>query len=202
LVLGKHKILDWCNERNVITDRSEVTQLQGEILELAEATQINAIPAYTPIHIETLLEDIKSIRQATSELGLNDLATFTSYNRTSIYNSKLEIYELAIRDLLTERTSVTENVRLLKVKKPDYLENSKWEFKLLEHGIGAKILDKGWLGKFQSTVVRLNPGDSLEVLLRQVTSFGYDRKSIHTDYEVLKVHNILPGDSRKQADLI
>lgn len=202
LVLGKHKILDWCNERNVITDRSEVTQLQGEILELAEATQINAIPAYTPIHIEMLLEDIKSIRQATSELGLNDLATFTSYNRTSIYNSKLEISELAIRDLLTERTSVTENVRILKVKKPDYLENSKWEFKLLEHGIGAKILDKGWLGKFQSTVVRLNSGDSLEVLLRQVTSFGYDRKPIHTDYEVLKVHNILPGDSRKQADLI
>ena len=49
----------------------------------------------------------------------------------------------------------------LKIKKPDYLGTSRWEFKHNDRTLEARIEDVEWLSKFQSRIVDVRPGDSI-----------------------------------------
>lgn len=201
LVAAKHKILNWCGERDEIRSREEVKQLQDEVHALAEASDVKVIPAYAPIELTTLLSDITTIKDALSHLAANDAASFTSVEGQSKYNPKLHFSEAIIQELVTRETIPTEGERIIKVKKPDYLGNSKWEFKYAGHGIEAKIMDAAWLQRFQSNLEPLNPGDSLRVLLREEVAYGYDSEIVNIDYTVLKVLDILPGFKAIQTTL-
>jgi hypothetical protein len=193
LIAAKHKILDWCGQRDEIGSREEVKQLQDEVHALAEASDVKVNPAYAPIELTTLLSDITAIREALSHLAANDAASFTSAEGQSIYNRRLHVSEAMVQELVTRETIPTESERIVKVKKPDYLGTSKWEFKYAGHAIEAKILDVLWLQRFQSNLEPLNPGDSLRVILREEVAYGYDSEIVNIDYTVLKVLDILPG---------
>lgn len=193
LIAAKHKILDWCGQRDEIGSRDEVKQLQDEVHALAEASDVKVIPAYAPIELTTLLSDITAIREALSHLAANDAASFTSAEGQSIYNRRLHVSEAMVQELVTRETIPTESERIVKVKKPDYLGTSKWEFKYAGHAIEAKILDVVWLQRFQSNLEPLSPGDSLRVILREEVAYGYDSEIVNIDYTVLKVLDVLPG---------
>jgi hypothetical protein len=201
LISAKHKILDWCGERDEIQSREEVKQLQDEVHALAEASDIKVIPAYAPIELTTLLSDITAIKDALSNLAANDNASFTSADGQSIYNRRLHVSEAIVQELVTRETIPTEGERIIKVKKPDYLGTSKWEFKYAGHAVEAKILDAAWLHRFQSNLEPLSPGDSLRVILREVVAYGYDSEIVSIDYTVLKVLDILPGLRAVQTTL-
>lgn len=201
LIAAKHKILDWCSQRNEIGSREEVKQLQDEVHALAEASDVKVIPAYAPIELTTLLSDITAIREALSHLAANDAASFTSAEGQSIYNRRLHVSEAMVQELVTRETIPTESERIVKVKKPDYLGTSKWEFKYAGHAIEAKILDVMWLQRFQSNLEPLNPGDSLRVILREEVAYGYDSEIVSIVYTVLKVLDILPGLRAIQTSL-
>lgn len=201
LIAAKHKILDWCGQREEIGSREEVKQLQDEVHALAEASDVKVIPAYAPIELTTLLSDITAIREALSHLAANDAASFSSAEGQSIYNRRLHISEAMVQELVTRETIPTESERIVKVKKPDYLGTSKWEFKYAGHAIEAKILDVAWLQRFQSNLEPLNPGDSLRVILREEVAYGYDSEIVNIDYTVLKVLDVLPGLRAVQTSL-
>ena len=201
LIAAKHKILDWCAQRDAIGSREEVKQLRDEVHALAEASDVKVIPAYAPIELTTLLSYITAIREALSHLAANDAASFTSVEGQSIYNRRLHISEAMVQELVTRETIPTEGERIVKVKKPDYLGNSKWEFKYAGRAIEAKILDVHWLQRFQSNVEPLKPGDSLRVTLREDVAYGYDSEIVNIDYTVLKVLATLPGLSAIQTTL-
>lgn len=201
LVVAKHKILNWCGERDEIRSREEVRQLQDEVHALAEASDVKVIPAYAPIELTTLLSDITTIKDALSHLEAHDAASLTSAEGQSRYNRRLHFSEGIIQELITRETIPTEGERIIKVKKPDYLGNSKWEFKYAGHAIEAKILDAAWLLRFQSNLEPLNPGDSLRVLLREEVAYGYNSEIVNVDYTVLKVLDILPGNKAIQTTL-
>ena len=71
LVAAKHKILDWCADRTDIKSREEVKQLQADVHELAEASDVKLLPAYAPLEVPTLLADIAAIHAALSFLAAN-----------------------------------------------------------------------------------------------------------------------------------
>jgi len=202
LIVAKHKILDWCSQRDEIGSREEVKRLQDEVHALAEASDVKVIPSCAPIEMTTLLSHITAIREALSHLAANDAASFTSAEGQSIYNRRLHVSEAVIQELVTRETIPTENERIVKVKKPDYLGTSKWEFKYAGHAIEAKIVDTVWLQRFQNNLVNLRPGDSLRVTLREVVAFGYNGEIVSIDYTVIKVLDILPGLRAVQPTLI
>ena len=103
----------------------------------------------------------------------------------------LTVSEDVVRELITRETIASEGERILKVKKPDYLGSSKWGFKYGGHMIEAKVLDSGWLNRFQNTLELVHPGDSLRVAHREVVSYGYDNEIVHTDYEVVEVVEVI-----------
>lgn len=201
LVAAKHKILDWCGERDEIGNRDEVKQLQTDLHELAEASDVKLLPAYAPMELPTLLADIGAIREALSYLAANDEASFTSVEGQSKYNPKLHVSEAIVQELVTREKISSKGEKIIKIKKPDFLGNSKWEFKYAGRAIEAKMLDQAWLQRYQGNQQPLNPGDSLRVILSEEVSYGYDSEIVHIEYEVLEVLDVLPGLKAMQAPL-
>ena len=202
LLKGKHKILDWCSNRNEITTREEVKQLENDLQLLAESTNIKQIPAYSSINTANLLTDIAEIKNALNYLGADDQATLRSPEGISQYNPKLVVPDRIVQEIVTRETLASTSERIIKVKKPDYLSQSRWVFKYSGHMIEAKISDADWLLKFQSKEVHLQPGDSLKALLREEVSYGYDSEIVHTEYEVVKVMGVIRGLSNTQQTIL
>lgn len=202
LFKAKHKLLDWCSERDKITNRKEVKHLEAELHKLAEESDIKLIPAYAQMETATLLSDINSVNNALDCLSQNDLATFTSPQGSSTYNPNLTVSPGIVQELITRETIPTEGVRILKVKKPDYLGNSKWGFKYGQHMIEAKVLDNDWVMKFQNNHHSLNPGDSLKVILREEVAYGYDNEIVYAEYEVLEVLEVIRGARGVQGTIL
>ena len=198
---AKHKILDWCSKRNEIKERGEIKQLEGEILELAKKTDIRLLPAYVPIETGTLLSDISSIKSSVANLEEGDTATLASDEGKSEFNKTLAISEDVVRELMTKETIVSKGERILKVKKPDYLGNSKWIFKHSGRLIDAKISDEVWLREFQTKMVTVQPSDSLRAEVKEETLYGYDNEIVRTNYEILKVIEVIPGPKSIQENL-
>lgn len=195
LVIAKHKILDWCEERTTIDNYAEVKKLGNDIKNLAQETDIKLLPAYGQIDTPNLLSGIAKIRDAVSPLDANDKATFSSPNRTSKFNPNLIVTDAIIKEIVTKTTLTNKGEKIIKVKKPDYLGSSKWTFKYGNSTIEAKINHHEWLGKFQSGKILLTPGDSLRVTLYEAVMYGFDNEVVHTDYEVLTVHEVVYGPS-------
>lgn len=201
LVAAKHKILDWCGERDEIGSRGEVKQLQSDLHELAEASDVKLLPAYASIELPILLEDIGAIREALSYLAANDEASFTSAEGQSKYNQKLHFSDAIVQELVTREKIPSKGEKIIKIKKPDFLGNSKWEFKYAGRAIEAKMLDQSWIQRYQGNQQPLNPGDSLRVILTEEVSYGYDSEIVHIEYEVLEVLDVLPGLKAIQTPL-
>lgn len=202
LYMAKHKVIDWCSEKKEIKDREELKQLEGDILQLAEKTDINHLPAYAPIKTETLLADINLIQESLQYLGEGDNAVYTSPEGLSKFNPKLSVSQNMVRDILTRETIQTTGIRILKVKKPDYLGISKWSFKYMGHPIEASISDANWLSRFQNRMELVQPGDSIKANVQEIVSYGYDGEIVHTDYEVLEVIEVLHAPQIVQGDLL
>lgn len=201
LVAAKHKILDWCGERTEIVNLEEVKQLQSDIHKLAEQSDVKLLPAYAPIAIPTLLADITAVHQSLSYLAANDEAMLSSTEGQSKFNAEFEVSQAMVQELVTREKIAAKGERIVKIKKPDYLGTSKWEFKYAGRAIEAKILHKEWLQRFQTNQVSLNPGDSLRVILNEEVSYGYDSEIVQTDYEVVEVIEVLPGFRAIQTPL-
>lgn len=198
LVKAKHKVVDWCDEREKIADTNEIKQLQSGIKQLAVETDIKQIPAYTEPDTESLLIDINSIRESLANLEKDDDVSLHSEEGISKFNKKMEISKEIIRECLTNEKIVSEGERIFKVKKPDYLGTSKWDFKYQNKSIDAKILDKNWLRAFQSKDVAVLPGDSIRAIVKEEASYGHNNEIISIHYEILTVIEVLPAIKQKQ----
>lgn len=192
LVKAKHRVVDWCSDKQQIANKDEIKQLQFDIKELAQETDIKQIPAYAEPDTESLLTDIDGIRTALTNLEVEDSASYNSYEGISRFNKQMQISTEIIQEYLTRETLVNEGEKILKVKKPDYLGSSMWVFKYQGKSIDAKILDENWLKAFQGKQISVLPGDSIKAVLRERVSYGHDNEVVHSTYEVVRIIGVLP----------
>ena len=202
LVKAKHRVIDWCSDRKQVADKDEIKQLQSEIKQLAQETDVKQLPAYTEPDTESLLIDINSIRNALQNLEADDYARYESEEGVSKFNKQMEISAEIIREVMTREKLISESEKILKVKKPDYLGFSMWLFKYQGRSIDVKILDDEWLKAFHLKKVSVLPGDSIRALVKEEVLYGYNNEVIHTNYEALKVVDILPAPTQTQRKLL
>ncbi len=191
LLKGKYIVLDWLKERNEIASRDDVRVLENRLQEAAEETDIKLLPAYASPNAERLLSDIHSIQESLCYLDEEDIASYEYDGKSVSLNKELNISNEVVREVLTKEVVKSSGERVLKVKKPDYLGSSKWQFKYDGRAIEAKITDSEWLGTFQSRKEDVRPGDSLRVLLYEEISYGYDGEVVHRHYEIEKVYEVI-----------
>ncbi len=201
LLQGKHAVLNWIEKREEIESRKALDELAQEIHQLAVATNVMRLPLYTSPPLPLLIKDIAMISDAMGQLGANDIATYEAEGTRSEFNKKFHFDAEFAEELLTEETISNRSEVLLRVKKPDYLGESMWEFVHAGHVIRAKIEDHDWVVLFQFQKEEVRPGDSLRVILETKTLHGPDGGEIITYYKVLKVIGVKRATGGTQLEL-
>ncbi len=198
LVAGKHRLLKWLDGRHTIQTRAEVVDLQRELVALAPHSVQDRLLPPADVPLDRLLADIERISAGVAELRAQDSAYYVSATEATRVETGIRFTSDEIELLLTQETATSDAELVLLVKKPDYLGQSRWEFKLDEHPIEAKMLDDAWLNRFRSGDVVLRPGDALKALVRTQISRGFEGNVVAIRYEVLQVRQIISGGSEEQ----
>jgi hypothetical protein len=201
LVKGKHIIINFLSEETQITNAQQITDLETKLLNAAEETGIKQIPVYVPPSRKQLLQGMESISEALSPLMPEDKASFSSTEGTVDFNLTFSIAPEQIEDLITSEIIETPTPMIMKVKKPDFLGESMWDFRYDNRTIEVKIMDAQWLAAYQSGKVPVNPGDAIKANVLVVVRYGLDREVLSTQYSLIKVLEVIPKDRTEQGQL-
>lgn len=198
LVRGKYAFLKGLRNINAIRKMADLEKLLRP-LEIYSKIILRALPisgkkliTLSPPVIQRtqLIEVLKEITTSTSRLQDGDSLSFHSHGKRILLNKGFHFSEEDAFQITHEDVIRAVNRLALVIKKPDYLGDSKWEFRYLGRTIRARILDKDWLAKFKRGDILLRPGDALICQLRSkqpAQSLG-DSRTLTTD--VLTVYDI------------
>lgn len=202
LVNAKYIIINKIDGKTQITDAKMIEDIQFELVEEARKTDVKLFPHYEPIPIPKLIQSIDEINKSLSYLDKKDKAFFQSeISGDTTFNLSLDFSPETISDLLTKESISNKSVMILKVKKPDYLGTSMWEFRHSNKTIPAKIIDESWLIQFQQRKIDIRPGDSIKATVNTIVKYGHDNNVIGISYEIIKVLSILPLNNLNQISL-
>jgi hypothetical protein len=194
LLGGKHVLINFLNRSSKVTSRADLEAVSAELQQLAEATQVRALPIYLPPSPETIAREVERLSEATTHLRDADRVHYVTDEATSSLDRASAPPPGQFEQLLT-REELVSTVRMIKqVKKPDYLGQSRWEFYHDGRIIEARIEDDDWLGRFQRREVLLRPGDALRAEVRVSTRYGYDNRGLSSSYTVERVLDVIPGE--------
>lgn len=201
LVKAKYFIVNFLEGKTEISDRKQIDDLSNNLLKAARDTDVLRIPTYTPIPVPEITQSIRRISESLSHLDPDDKASYTTADDGASFNLEFNFAPEAIEELLTKETIINEQEMILKVKKPDYLGESMWDFRHEGRTIQAKILDQTWLESFQSRQSGVRPGDALRVKLQITVHYGYDGEVVGTYFSILEVIDIIPYNPPEQNAL-
>ncbi len=202
LVKAKYITIDFLSKKTTITDRKELEDLGENLLELAKETDIIEIPSYTPVPLPRLAENIEKVSCALSHLSPHDTARFLTPFGDASFNLDFSCAPETIEEILTERQITTTPEMILKVKRPDYLGEAKWDFRHDGRNFDAKILDKEWLQEFQERRVDVRPGDALRARVKVVVKYDSANEVIGSQHEILEVFEVIPGPTAEQVSFV
>jgi hypothetical protein len=191
LVKAKYILIDFLQERVTVTSKEEIEEVQQQLLRAAQETDVLAIPAYHPLPINRVADAIRRIGEATQPLKPSDSARYLSPAGDAEFNLTLSIAPEAFDALITRETIINKDVMILKVKKPDFLGESMWEFRYEDRSIEAKFLDTDWLQKFRDRSIVLRPGDAIKALVETEVRYSFEGEVILTAYRIINVQEII-----------
>ncbi|MHB1630287.1 MAG: hypothetical protein ACYCVB_18275 [Bacilli bacterium] len=194
-VCRQSKILDVkkLEEASSLTDPELLENIQNELLEEAVRTQVRGLPGHAPMSRTRLAAHIAEITSSLNYLGDGDSATYESPTTGIVpFNRALRVESGELTELLTTRRVTNDDEMIFKVKKPDFLGESMWEFRHEGHPIEAKIADAIWLTQFHENGAGVLPGGALRALVRIELSHDMENEALPTRYTVLQVREVLP----------
>ena len=202
-VKGKYALVKMLEGAKSITDPNLLEAIQTELLNEAEKTNIRGLPGYMPMSRTRLAAHIVDVTASLEYLDERDSATFESRaEKPILFNRLLRINESEMTELLAVRTLTNVCELILKVKKPDYLGSSMWEFHYDGHPIEARIQDANWLAEFHNDGAGLRPRGALRANVRIEVSYDDQNESLPPKYTVLKVLEVIPPPPRREQLLL
>ena len=99
------------------------------LAQLASETEVLKLPCYQPISEEKLLKDLQRLGEASIKLIPEDTVSYSGAGEKVNLNKDFKIPYETIEEILTDQVLTGTHEMILKVKKPDYLGQSMWEFK-------------------------------------------------------------------------
>jgi hypothetical protein len=201
LVKAKYLTINFLSKRTEIKGKEELAVLQGEILAAAEETGVKRIPAYSSPSSALLVKTISDVSSSLAALQQGDHAKFQTRDGDSVeFNLSIRVVPETLNQLLIERSLANEQEMILKIKKPDFLGDSRWEF-VHESIFEAKVLDHDWLRRFRSNEFTLQPGSAIRALVRVEVGYGYEREIVSQKREVVTVYEVIPPPPHEQPKL-
>jgi hypothetical protein len=197
-VKGKYALLKRLEGAQSVTDPRLLEEIQAELLAEAEQTNVRGLPGYTPMSKMRLAAHIADVTQSLEYLDEGDSATYEARGGQIVpFNQSLRVEETEITELLALRRVVNEMELILKIKKPDFLGLSMWEFRYDGHAIEAKNQDMAWLEEFHGNGAGVLPGGALRAIVRLEVAYDDENESLPAKYTVLKVIEVLPPPPKR-----
>lgn len=184
---SRNKSLDFISKgKSSMEDLSNLTQ---EIVDVAKNKGIEDSFHFAEPNALDLAKALNGVGNSTKELNKNETFYIKSPNTEvrGIKNDNPIIDIESVENLLTEEEIINESTVYYKIKRPDFLTDSQWEFKLGTKTIKAKILDEKWLEDFHNGNVIVVPGDSLKVNIKNSQKFNKHRYLISEKTEIINV---------------
>jgi hypothetical protein len=198
---ARYAIIDFTNKNDQFDNKEQVENLQQEIIKIAEESELKKLPIFSPIDSRSLLSDIGNLQDSLSSLSGEDLASYLTAETEIPFNKDFIFSPDVVEEILTKETIESQAIMILKVKKPDYLGESKWEFKYENRKLEAKIKDSNWLSDYHNGKIDFRPGASLRVSMKIAVKYDYENEVISTQYEILEVIEIISPTLYIQTEL-
>jgi hypothetical protein len=193
LLMAKKVLIDFTTDKDTITSNQELYNLIDRLNELTDQSQIKMLPSYKPIKPRAILEPLEYLSHSIANLEEGDKATYNSRVGVAYFNPKFRITPEAVEDLISKEVKDFETEMILRVKRPDFLGDSMWDFRHGSSIFPATINDKDWLKKYQLRQIELRPLDAIKANVRTVRKYDYDSELIAERYYVTKVMQVLSG---------
>lgn len=190
LVQAKYAYIKW--KETDIDGKKDINQISNELQQLAENTDLLEIPAYNKPNLEDLEVISRNIQEAKSYLSQHDQVSYLLKDGSKVeFNLCQEINFEKIIEANTANIIENNAEVLLIVKKPDYLEHSKWQFRQGKKSINAKIDDMEWLKQFHDRKIDIRPGDSIKCNLLIISRYDSNSELIKEEYSIQKVLQVI-----------
>lgn len=197
-VRGKVSLVKFLEARPTVSNAGEIYDLQRVIHEAALDTHI-PLALEPPMPISNLAESVLALSEATTPLDAEDKAYFVSSEGTDTINTRFHVTAEQIEEILTQETITNNDTMILKVKKPDFLGDSMWDFRYEGKRLVAKVQDDLWLRRFHDGDIVLRPGDALRGMVEVQTKYGQDKEVIAIHHRVIKVDEVIPRGRAPQG---
>ncbi|MDE0243931.1 MAG: hypothetical protein OXM59_01080 [Gammaproteobacteria bacterium] len=196
LVRAKYMILRWIEDDE---NPRDLRGLRNEIQQLAKESDVRHLPDYPPVNSKSLISAVTDLQEVKDHLAEGDKASVEVPGEGEVkFNLSMRIPLESLEELAVSTTEThTVNSMYLIVKKPDYLGESMWEFRLGSRSINAKIEDKEWLTSFQGRQVDVRPGDALDCTVRVVMMYDHDNELLSEKHFVERVRKVLDNRSEQ-----
>ncbi|MBE9141724.1 hypothetical protein [Planktothrix mougeotii] len=200
LIQAKSIIIEFLDTRNTIKSSTELLELQERLRSLATITETNQFGIYTPPNNKDLLSSIDLFQRASSELQESEKLYYIAGKSQVSMNQNFNLSPNEQEKLLIGDCIRNELEMILKVKKPDYLGESKWEFRYAKKTIKVKINDLEWLEDFRHKKIIIAPGDAIKAIIEVITTYDYQGE-VTSNYTLQKVLEVIPTPPTQQLSL-
>ena len=199
LVRAKYCIIRWMEKGE---KPNNILELGQELKQIASETDVRHLPDYRTPSPESLVVAIRNFQEVKEYFIEGDKAQIITPDGNIEMNltTRLDlesIEALAIKEIMKFPVAPM----ILAVKKPDYLGDSKWEFRHGKRNISAKVEDEKWLREFQSRKIDVRPGDSLKCQVEIENLYGHDNELISENFTIKKITEVLVDDYGNQIGL-
>ncbi|MBF0598427.1 hypothetical protein [Faecalibacter rhinopitheci] len=188
---SRSKALEFLQDNKSSVD--DLEKLSDDIEEIANEENLAETFNYGKPDILELAKSLNDISETTEKLTDNEKLIVKNSNDKSeeLTNNVAKIDIEDVEKALTAEEYNNESIVFYKIKKPDFLGDSQWEFKHGNKSLKIKITDVNWLEKFKNGIEIVVPGDSLKVRISQ--NFKYNRNGylISEKTEIIEVLGII-----------
>lgn len=170
----------------------DLKELANNIDLLAEQKGIKETFNYAEPNILDLAKNLNDINDAVSKLTDDEKFIIKdSKNTTEEISKGTEKINLEdVENALTTEEIKSEHIVFYKIKRPDFLGDSQWDFKHGNKSLKVKILHEEWLEDFKQGKVIVVPGDSLKVKIKQCFKYNKNGYLISEKTEIIEVLEI------------
>lgn len=201
LVKAKHAVIIYLDKRIENEKRESLESLADNLTKLGLDIPRTTVLLPSAIQAKDLVAPLNQIQEAKAILGPNERMLI------QLPEGKMEVNTKATEPVnvvvVPESSKVLDGElpMILLVKKPDYLGNSKWEFKHDKTSISAAIADAAWLTSFRSGQVLLQPGS--QMMCRVYFKHAYNERGQITEtiHEVREVTGTMSPSHTDITDL-
>ena len=188
-------------DKNIDKDnqKKSIKQLQKDIFDKSRKYELDKLKTYKTVPISKLAKSVSSLNTIFGSLTAKESITIKQDNQSiePSYNSELSLK--IFEEEITENTFTTQTPMILKIRKPDYLGESQWEFRHGGKTIKAQISDTEWLQDFQNAKIIAKPQDSLDCIVNIETKYDNNNELIDDCHEITKVNKVIAQDSSIQT---